>query len=116
MIPPVVLTKNISVIVDGAGAIENFILAIAVYITHRHLVIALPGIELIAGCIAVECPAMRELTIAPIPGHTNEACVIASAHYQAWPGAIEIGNYSNETIYPVSVIIARKRNGYGMGR
>src|SRR5690349_5172722 len=98
--------KAIAIIVDGTGAIEHLIFTVAIHIAHAHLVIALSCIELVAGRIAVECPAMCKLAIAPVPGHSYETGIITAAEYKTWSCTIEISDRCNKTVHAIAVIIA----------
>ena len=85
--------------------------AVAIDIGHRQIVISLAAIVAVArrAVVAVEDPALGELAVAPVPGGQHGPRVVAAAHHQARPLAVQIGDAGQEAIDAVAVVVAPSR-------
>ena len=83
-------------------------LAVAVDVGDAEAVVALAAIGAVAGraVVAVERPAPGQLAVAPVPGGQHGARVVAAAHDDARPLAVEIGDAGEEAIDAVAVVVA----------
>src|SRR5262249_16863547 len=74
--------KPLAVIVDGAGAVDDLVPAVAVDVAHAQVVVPLAAIGAMARrpIVAIEGPDPSELPVAPVPGDEHRAGVVAAAH------------------------------------
>jgi hypothetical protein len=89
-----VTPQAVAVVVDGAGAVDHFVFAVAVYIANGHLVVALTAIGVvggITGVLAVEFPAQGQLAVPVIVSGTCQFIIIATTNDQAGTGTIQVG-------------------------
>src|SRR5262245_7253748 len=94
------------VIIDGHGAINDLVAAIAIDVSDAELVIAIAAEPFVARRGAVEHPALGQRTTAPIPRREYGAPVIAARHNDARVNAIKIGDAGEEAVGAVGVGVA----------
>src|SRR5262249_56079795 len=90
--------------------------AVAVHVAYAEIVIALSRVAFISFVSAVESPHARQLAVAPVPRGQHRAGVIATAHHQARPFAVEIGDGREEAINAIAPTVAPDRLQFIGGR
>ena len=90
--PHACVVETATIVIYSHRAVGNLIAAIAIYIGHTQIVIALTGIAGPLGGVGIENPMLTELAAVPIPRSNNGAGVIASAEEGRCMLAIEIAN------------------------
>ncbi len=95
---------------DGRCAIHDVVAAVAIGVRHRQPVGALAGGTLVGRDVAVEHPALRQLSAAPIPGRHHGARVVAAREDRARARTIKVGHAAEEAVDPVAARIAPGRD------
>ncbi len=85
--------KSAAIVVDTGCAVNNLILAVAIYIGYCQIMIPLPhiGFQRLL-FMGVEQPAKGEFPILEVPGSQRCACVITATHHHAGTNAVEVGH------------------------
>src|SRR5262249_26242608 len=108
-VPKAGRVKPLAVVVNHAGAVYDLVPAVAVHVAYAEIVIALSRVAFISFVSAVESPHARQLAVAPVPRGQHRAGVIATAHHQARPFAVEIGDGREEAINAIAPTVAPDR-------
>jgi len=101
-----------AVVVDHHGPVDDLVPAVAVYVSHRQVVVPLPR----EGRRArprppgghdsrVERPAQRQAAAPPVPRGEHGPPVVPAAHDEARPRAVQVRHGSQEAVYPVSDVV-----------
>nr|GEU28687.1 hypothetical protein [Tanacetum cinerariifolium] len=98
--------QALAVVVDRHGAVDDFILAVAIDVGHAQLVVALAAELFVARRAAVEGPPPGQFAVAPVPGGQRGAPVVAARHDDAGALAVQISGAGQEAVGAVAVTIA----------
>ena len=100
--------EPLAVAANATGAVDDVVAAVAIDVGDAEAVIALTAIVAIAGraVVAVERPAPGQFAVAPVPGDEHGTRVVAAAHDEARPLAVEIRDAGQEAIDAVAVRVA----------
>ena len=111
---PVPETRGVqagAVIVDRGGAVDDLVLAVGVHVGDDELMIALPGVALVAWLVGVEQPAGAEVLAVEVDCPECGPRVVAAGEDGTGMFTVEIGGPGEEAVHAVAVAVAPVGDG-----
>src|SRR6476659_1636372 len=103
--------QTLAIVVDRHGAIDDFVLAVAIDVGHAEVMISLALVCAVAGRRAIEQPALSQLAAVPVIRREHGFGIIAASHEDARMDTVKVTDASQEAIHTIAITIAPRADG-----
>ena len=105
-VPHAGVVEPAAIVIDGHGAVCDFVASVAVHVGHAEVVVALPGIVGPLWLVGVEGPAVCQFLAVPVPCGDDGARVVSPAEDAAEASPVEVSGGGEHAVGAVGVAVA----------
>ena len=103
---PFLWNKVLSVVVECAGTIYDFIASVLIDVSYTEVMVALSGIFLTSRVVTIEYPAIFQFFSVPVECSQHGTCIISTAHDYARMNSVQVSNACQKTVTTVGTLVS----------